>query len=419
MLGGKNMLISYKFKNFCSFDQEAEFDLLAPANKVKSRFPNNYIQADNGYDVLKTAVVIGENAGGKTNFINSLFFLKSLFENNKVVRVHKGLININHLETPSDEKRCTIQGFDIQVVGDTGITYHYKLQIDEYCIVSEEFSYKKEKSSREKEVLFLERHNIDIKPESNTTKISVNYDISVKNSKREIEELYARPTHSNENVGLHITKLAILGDEHAIEFIDWMNNRLIVESQSSDYALYREWQNVEEDVRIIEDPRFLDILRMVDYSICDIEVDEEKPFRNSRIIRKTKDGKRLSRELKSDSGGGREFFAWAVQLFRVVYEDKVIFADEMDRVINPILAERIVAFINGKEHRGQFIFSSHNVLHLDLKNYMKEQIYFVTKNRDSLNSELYSLADFPEIRYETAKVYEFYMKGILGGTAFE
>lgn len=413
------MLISYKFKNFCSFDQEAEFDLLAPANKVKSRFPNNYIQADNGYDVLKTAVVVGENAGGKTNFINSLFFLKSLFENNKVVRAHKGLININHVEAPPDEKRCTIQGFDIQVVGGTGITYHYKLQIDEYCIVSEKFSYKKEKSSREKEVLLLERNNIDIKRENNTTKVSVNYDISVKNSKREIEELYARPTHSNENVGLFVTKLAILGDEHAIEFIDWMNNRLIVESQSSDYALYREWQNAEEDVRIIEDPRFLDILRMVDYSICDIEVDEEKPFRNSRIIRKTKDGKSLSRELKSDSGGVREFFAWAVQLFRVVYEDKVIFADEMDRVINPILAERIVAFINGKEHRGQFIFSSHNVLHLDLKNYMKEQIYFVTKNRDSLNSELYSLADFPEIRYETAKVYEFYMKGILGGTAFE
>lgn len=65
------------------------------------------------------------------------------------------------------------------------------------------------------------------------------------------------------------------------------------------------------------------------------------------------------------------------------------------------------------------VFPSHNVLHLDLKNNMKEQIYFVAKNRDSLDSELYSLADFPEVRYETAKVYEFYMKGILGGTAFE
>ena len=40
-------------------------------------------------------------------------------------------------------------------------------------------------------------------------------------------------------------------------------------------------------------------------------------------------------------------------------------------------------------------------------------------DKASLTSELYSLADFPEVRYETAKVYEFYMKGILGGTAFE
>ena len=97
----------------------------------------------------------------------------------------------------------------------------------------------------------------------------------------------------------------------------------------------------------------------------------------------------------------------------------MVFADEMDRVLNPILSDRVIAFINGEDHHGQFAFSTHNVLHLNLKTYMKEQIYFVTKSKDSLTSELYSLADFPEVRYETAKVYEFYMKGILGGTAFE
>lgn len=31
---------------------------------------------------------------------------------------------------------------------------------------------------------------------------------------------------------------------------------------------------------------------------------------------------------------------------------------------------------------------------------------------------MYSPADFPEVRYENTKIYEFYMKGILGGTAF-
>ena len=91
----------------------------------------------------------------------------------------------------------------------------------------------------------------------------------------------------------------------------------------------------------------------------------------------------------------------------------------MDRVLNPVLADRVISFICGKKHLGQFIFTTHNVLHLDLKNYMKEQIYFITKDIETLESELYSLADFPEIRYETTKIYEFYMKGILGGTAIE
>lgn len=55
---------------------------------------------------------------------------------------------------------------------------------------------------------------------------------------------------------------------------------------------------------------------------------------------------------------------------------------------------------------------------MEWKTYMKVQIYFVTKDRENLTSEMYSLADFPEVRYETTKIYEFYMKAILGGTAF-
>ena len=46
------MLISYKYNNFLSFRQEAEFTMLAPSSKVKSRFPNNYVELENGYQVL-------------------------------------------------------------------------------------------------------------------------------------------------------------------------------------------------------------------------------------------------------------------------------------------------------------------------------------------------------------------------------
>lgn len=158
---------------------------------------------------------------------------------------------------------------------------------------------------------------------------------------------------------------------------------------------------------------------MVDYSICGLEIDDERPYGKTLIIRKDTAGNEFKRELSEDSTGVREFFAWAVQIYRVVYENKVVLTDEMDRVLNPVLSDRVIAYINGMELKGQFIFSTHNVLHLNLKTFMKKQIYFITKDKNSLTSELYSLADFPEVWYETAKIYEFYMKGILGGTAFE
>lgn len=186
------------------------------------------------------------------------------------------------------------------------------------------------------------------------------------------------------------------------------------ETNMINYDIYKSMKGEEEDFRILHDERYLDIFRMIDHSIIDFKVDEEKPFSKTMIVRKKQDGSTFSRELSQDSNGVHEFFAWAVQIFKVVYENKIVFADEMDRVLNPILSDKVISYICGKKHFGQFIFTTHNVLHLDLKNYMKEQIYFITKDIETLESELYSLADFPEIRYETTKIYEFYMKGILG-----
>ena len=218
-------------------------------------------------------------------------------------------------------------------------------------------------------------------------------------------------------IGLFVSVCALLGDTDALAVVDWVTNTLYPESLDSKTS--EDIIKQDADLRILKDEKYLKIFRMVDYSICGIELDEEKPYSKTIIIRKDENGNEFRRELQLDSTGVREFFAWAVHIFRVVYENKVVFADEMDRVLNPILSDRVISFINGTKHNGQFVFSTHNVLHLDLKNYMKEQIYFVTKNREELTSEIYSLSDFPEVRYETTKIYEFYMKGILGGTAFE
>ncbi len=391
------MLIGFTFNNFCSFNIESEFSLEAPTGKVKARFPDNYTSTDAEYDLLKTAVIVGENAGGKSNFIGSLKFLKSLVDANSQVQSVGAYVNA----TSTIAEKNPVQRFEITFISVSGQIYRYSLAIDRSGIIREALD-KQSKRRAAFSCQFAVERNIDGKYEKKDGKAG---------------ELAAALKNSNNSYGLFVSKLALLGNRDAIETVSWFKEVLlpgtVPEDRENDPA------RRDEDIKVMKDSRFLEIFRMVDYSICSIEVDNDKPFGKSLIIRKDADGNEIRRELQQDSTGVREFFAWAVQIFRVVYENRVVFADEMDRVLNPILSDRVVAFVNGAEHQGQFIFSTHNVLHLNLKTYMKEQIYFVTKSKDSLTSELYSLADFPEVRYETAKVYEFYMKGILGGTAFE
>ncbi len=393
------MLIYYRFNNFCSFNCESEFSMNAPTGKVKKRFPDNYVETAEGFDLLKSAVIVGENAGGKSNFINSLKYLKFLFVTNiqvKSVRPYVNAVSLNHEKNP-------VQKFELCFRADNGKVYVYHLHLNESGIVYEELQTLKKRNAVASSLFKAE------KQKGGTWLASAK---EANGLSKSVDKFLV-----GDSLGLLVSKFALLGNEDALAVVEWMTEKLYPESLTSDMAddVIRQ----DADMRILEDEKYLEIFRMVDYSICGIELDKEKPYSKTTIIRKGENGNSFRRELQMDSAGVREFFAWAVHIFRVVYENKVVFADEMERVLNPVLSDRVIAFVNGAEHHGQFIFSTHNVLHLDLKTFMKEQIYFVTKNRGQLTSEMYSLSDFPEVRYETAKIYEFYMKGILGGTAFE
>lgn len=58
------MLLNYSFSNFCSFQGHSFFSLNTPSGKVLRRYPGNYNHTECGVQPLKTAVIVGENAGG-------------------------------------------------------------------------------------------------------------------------------------------------------------------------------------------------------------------------------------------------------------------------------------------------------------------------------------------------------------------
>ncbi|MBE5881030.1 MAG: ATP-binding protein [Lachnospiraceae bacterium] len=422
------MLHSYKYKNVLSFNQEAEFTMYAPATRVKSRFPNNYVEEKNGCNILKTAVIVGENAGGKTNFVKSLLYLRSFFADSDNVSAQKSKVNSNNLLEGCPKKDNTQQEFEIQVSGEEGKIYTYTLVIDWIGIVEERLCFRKNRTA--KDILTFEMKRTSSRMECDlhdgecdkgkcAPETELAYHAVIPGISAEIKEALLDAVKNTDSVGLFAAKMALMGNRNCIEFMSIIKNSICPETCPLNYDFYLSVKEEKNYQDILKKKEYFEIFRMVDYSIYKVEVDDEKPFTDSIIYRKRKDGSSFARRLRADSSGVREFFAWAIQIYRVIYENKTVIADEMDRVLNPILSDRVISYINGKKHAGQFIFTSHNILHLDLKNYMKEQIYFVTKDVENLESELYSLADFPEVRYDTSKIYEFYMKGILGGTAIE
>lgn len=397
------MLLNYEVNNFSVFKEKIQFDM--KAGKTYSRFEDNVIEVHSKMKVSKVAVIVGENGSGKTYFMRSLDYLKYLIISNNNIRSIKNLCN-NY----NNEKS---QKFKLEVVLDKKI-YTYELEIDKFSKVFEKLSFRGYTldKSKDVEIFSAERISVVEDKQLGQTNLEIGMKLDI-NEKFILEELKDKIKPSAN--GLFLNDMVVLGVEEVKTFVNWIENKLIVEMHSDiPLNIYKQMQEDEEDIEIMKSDEFLEIFRLVDSSIVNVEIDEKDPFRDTKIIRKK--GKRdFKVSLKNDSSGVNEFFAWSIQIWKVIYENITLFADELDRVLNPILSARVLRFIKGSNHKGQFVFSTHNILHLNTTEFMKEQINFVSKDRYTLNSEFYSLGDFEEYKYQKTDVYNLYLKGLLGG----
>ncbi|MGL5068282.1 MAG: AAA family ATPase [Sarcina sp.] len=390
------MILKYKFSNFGAFKDEVEFSLIP--GKVTQRFNDNVAKINDKLKVSKIAVIVGENAGGKTSFMRSLDFFKYVIESNDSTS-KKNLLN-GYVDNP--------QSFDIEVlVGD--YIYGYKLKLDSYGLISEEFLLRKstQKANKNEEVYKVTRISSDI------DNVKVDYEIGY--SEKYIDKALMNVVKNQFDKGLMLNSLNVLGIKSVVNFKKYILGNLLVSiPDSGSYNKYKSFEKTQKDLTILKTKEFLKIFLLVDSTIVDVEINDEKPFEESIIVRKLGD-ETFKIYLSEDSSGVNEFFAWAISLWQVIYEEKVLFADEVDRVLNSILAARVVNYVKACSVRGQFIFTTHNVMHLDTNVFMKEQIYFVDKEYNTLESEMYSLADFDDYKYDNNKVYDLYLKGLLGG----
>lgn len=407
--GVNNMLLSYRFSNMLSYQTDTEFSMKA-GRRLPEHLTDNVVKIEPGMRICKSAIIVGENAGGKTNFIDSLDYFQSMLVATSRVYALENTINWNCV---ANQAAC--QEFQIEALVERK-KYRYTVRVNRHCVEEEKLEIIPANKAGT-EIFEMKLTKMDV--QANDKRIQAEYALALRENvfPKNVQEKITDAIISNAyQHGMMIGLIASL-DSEAQPFYDWFANKLVIARSPYVNLEIKDDKGLGcAEIDIMKDVDFLDIFRMVDSTIAHITIDEKDPFRESTIFHINNAGREYDCKLKMESAGVREFFAWSIKIWQVTHENKTVFADEVDKVLNPVLASKIMSYINGSEHKGQFIFTTHNLLHLNTAYFSKEQMWFVHKDEDTLNSELYSLASFKDFRYATHKnVYELYLKGLLGG----
>ncbi len=99
-----------------------------------------------------------------------------------------------------------------------------------------------------------------------------------------------------------------------------------------------------------------------------------------------------------ESDGTLKLISLAGPLVDVLENGRVLILDEIDSRLHPLMTSAIIALFNSPQtnpHGAQLICTTHNTDLLNANVFRRDQIYFVEKDRRAV-SGLYSLADFKE-----------------------
>lgn len=113
--------------------------------------------------------------------------------------------------------------------------------------------------------------------------------------------------------------------------------------------------------------------------------------------------------LRLESRGTRNVFLLSPILKRAFETGETVCVDEFDTSLHPMLISYLVGLFHNpavNRNNAQLIITTHDLSLLTLKELRRDQIYFVAKNQNTGESELYSLDEFsPRTNEDVRKAY--------------
>lgn len=418
------MLIEFNIENFLSFKDYTSLSMVA-AKSFKEYKESHLIKKEGNINLLKSAIIYGNNASGKSNLLEAMGFMKqtvlnsfrdALMENNEhKFPLEKFALNTQTLEDSSF--------FEIIFIHNQR-KYRYGFEIDYDRIIAEWLFH-----TTTKEVYLFKR---------DLQKIEIN--------KSAFKEGLGKEEDVKENV-LFLSLLATFGKGISTSIVEWFKSlsfvngihdrghkRYTIDKLKSDkqffnwvlhFVKYLEIANLattEEDLDEInwdmlkekgKDEEIINLFTSIQ------KIQSKQPKRDQLITyhRKYDSNNVLVDTVpfkfdKQESDGTKKILYLLGPWYDALQNGKVLIIDELDSRLHSHLTLRLIDFFHRfNQTNAQLICAVHDISLLNKETYRRDQIWFVEKNQFGA-SELVSLGDF---KTDTVRNKSAFAKNYLEG----
>lgn len=407
-----NNIVNFKVKNFRSFYNETIFSMQASNNKeyaeLNTFLCNEKLFPKNKNELLKSAILFGANASGKSNLVKALEYMKNviLTSSNPLNPLVQNNTPFAFMNTSKDESTL----FEIEIVAND-IFYDYGFEIKQKQIVNEFL--KRRTNGRLVNIFSRNLMGIDLQTPNKSSSIGTI-------SPQSLFISFANTPF------LALDKDTVVDLKNVFNWFSEPNLFIVTDETVNNYRIYQ-----EEDGKYAK--LALEFLKQADIGIEDFSVVQEKlggdnapsvmrgkhlpqilPFQKELLALDLKTkfnvydkddnvvGEKdvyLERDYGFHSDGTYRLMSILGLILKTLDKGGVIVIDEIDSKLNFLVVDYILKSfnsINKNIKNAQLISTVHNVLLMD-DGLRRDQIYFASKNKVGA-TELYSLSDFNDVR---------------------
>lgn len=422
------MLVQFSVRNFKTFKEKAILNLVASNYDKETREIEN-IKTDDDFNlrIVKSAVLYGANASGKSKFIEALMFMREFSIKSSKDSQKGDSINVEPFKLEVESEKDSSE-FEVIFIFKKEM-YRYGFEVTKEKVLSE-WLYHKPKT-KEIELFYREKQNFDIH-ERNFSKGATL-----------VKEELVRDN------ALMLSVAAQFNDKSAGKVLEWFKGLGTISGLDEDgyqgFTMGRTESPKHKE-------QILELLKAADLGIKDItleplditklpkqmpkeireslekQIKEENAHFVSDVLtthRKYDAKKKYVGDIQfsledEESSGTKKFFALTGPVLDTIEKGSVLIVDELDSKLHPNLVCRIVSIFNSKElnpKNAQLVFNTHDTNLLSSGLFRRDQIWFTEKDKYGA-SKLFSLADFKSEVRKTDNFEDNYIRGKYGAVPF-